>query len=429
MANNAVKISDLPIATTIAPSDRLVFLRQPNGNPSVRTISLASLTANLILANTTAVGVVKVGNNLSVNATGFLSASFLSANTGDITFNNNIISTSNNSDNIYINHPNNAIQIGGSWLTQMSATSNAAHLFGDGNTTAYSWVYQEPDNYAEHGSSVSNANNDINHYAEMYLRTDTNRIFQIHYSNANTDVDNYLTYTAEGNLSIPGNFDVSSNLIYIGQGMGPMIYSNTSLFVYSQYDDGDGNQNYSGSLGYPNTYQLFTGYNSNTGGYTEIIFNLNNDDRKAEIGISNSSTNYNFTFDISANLYSPAASFSSDKPLVVQSNNYVTTIINTSNNGFAELWWNNPDPQRADMPVGSDFYVEGDGAWLYNSKFNSSNNYVGYGWNWDMNGVFNIPNDGDIKRNGVSVIGTGQIDGGNAFTTPTAEITVDGGGA
>ena len=96
MANNAVKISDLPIATTIAPSDRLVFLRQPNGNPSVRTISLASLTANLILANTTAVGVDKVGNNLSVNATGFLSASFLSANTGDITFNNNIISTSNN---------------------------------------------------------------------------------------------------------------------------------------------------------------------------------------------------------------------------------------------------------------------------------------------------------------------------------------------
>jgi hypothetical protein len=37
--------------------------------------------------------------------------------------------------------------------------------------------------------------------------------------------------------------------------------------------------------------------------------------------------------------------------------------------------------------------------------------------------------DSDLKRNGVSVIGTGQIDGGNAFTTPTAEITVDGGGA
>ena len=37
--------------------------------------------------------------------------------------------------------------------------------------------------------------------------------------------------------------------------------------------------------------------------------------------------------------------------------------------------------------------------------------------------------DSDLKRNGVSVIGTGQIDGGNAFTSPTAEITVDGGGA
>ena len=40
-----------------------------------------------------------------------------------------------------------------------------------------------------------------------------------------------------------------------------------------------------------------------------------------------------------------------------------------------------------------------------------------------------IPDGGDILRNGISIIGTGQIDGGNAFTTPTAEITVDGGGA
>jgi hypothetical protein len=50
-------------------------------------------------------------------------------------------------------------------------------------------------------------------------------------------------------------------------------------------------------------------------------------------------------------------------------------------------------------------------------------------WLFNANGDILIPNGGDIIRNGVSVIGTGQIDGGNAFTTPTAEITVDGGGA
>jgi hypothetical protein len=51
-------------------------------------------------------------------------------------------------------------------------------------------------------------------------------------------------------------------------------------------------------------------------------------------------------------------------------------------------------------------------------------------WRFYANGVLDLPFDiGDIQRNGVSLIGTGQIDGGNAFTTPTAEITVDGGGA
>lgn len=50
-------------------------------------------------------------------------------------------------------------------------------------------------------------------------------------------------------------------------------------------------------------------------------------------------------------------------------------------------------------------------------------------WVFTNTGILELPANGDIYLNGVSVLGTGQIDGGNAFTTPTAEITVDGGGA
>jgi hypothetical protein len=75
MANNSLKVSELPIANSAAPADRLVILRSPASNPSVRTITVSSLTANLSYANTTTAGVVKVGDNLSINATGHLSVS------------------------------------------------------------------------------------------------------------------------------------------------------------------------------------------------------------------------------------------------------------------------------------------------------------------------------------------------------------------
>jgi hypothetical protein len=56
MANNGIKISDLPIANSIATGDRLVLYR-PNSGTSVRTISFSNIYKSTILgpfANNTA---------------------------------------------------------------------------------------------------------------------------------------------------------------------------------------------------------------------------------------------------------------------------------------------------------------------------------------------------------------------------------------
>jgi hypothetical protein len=51
-------------------------------------------------------------------------------------------------------------------------------------------------------------------------------------------------------------------------------------------------------------------------------------------------------------------------------------------------------------------------------------------WTFSRNGNIVLPPDGDIKdSDGNSLLGSYEIDGGNAFTNYTAEITVDGGGA
>jgi hypothetical protein len=92
MADNSKKLSELPTASNAASSDRVLILRDPAGSPSTRTISLDNLTSSIRYANTTLAGVVKVGNNLTINATGYLNAEAGgAANTGNFTFSNNIL--------------------------------------------------------------------------------------------------------------------------------------------------------------------------------------------------------------------------------------------------------------------------------------------------------------------------------------------------
>jgi hypothetical protein len=49
MANNGIKISDIPVVTTISPTDQVIILRDPAGGKTVRNISLNNIYKATIL--------------------------------------------------------------------------------------------------------------------------------------------------------------------------------------------------------------------------------------------------------------------------------------------------------------------------------------------------------------------------------------------
>lgn len=97
------KISELNAASNVATSDLLLVVKDPSGAPSTNKITTANFmtyaTRMMAYANTTATGGIKVGSGLTINATGFLNSSGDgTANTGYITFTNNVISATGNND-------------------------------------------------------------------------------------------------------------------------------------------------------------------------------------------------------------------------------------------------------------------------------------------------------------------------------------------
>ena len=52
MADNSKKVSELPTAANVAITDRVLVLRDPAGTPSVRTVNVSVLSANLTISNT-----------------------------------------------------------------------------------------------------------------------------------------------------------------------------------------------------------------------------------------------------------------------------------------------------------------------------------------------------------------------------------------
>jgi hypothetical protein len=51
MADNSKKSSQLPTAANVANTDRVLVLRDPSGNPSLRTVDVSVLYANLLISN------------------------------------------------------------------------------------------------------------------------------------------------------------------------------------------------------------------------------------------------------------------------------------------------------------------------------------------------------------------------------------------
>lgn len=52
MTDNSIKVSQIPTAANVAGSDRILVLRNPSGNASVRTVNVSIFGANLIISNT-----------------------------------------------------------------------------------------------------------------------------------------------------------------------------------------------------------------------------------------------------------------------------------------------------------------------------------------------------------------------------------------
>lgn len=75
MTDNSKRVSELPQSANAAQNDRVVFLKSPSSNASLRTITVANLTLSMTKATDLSVGVVRIGNNISVDSNGTISVS------------------------------------------------------------------------------------------------------------------------------------------------------------------------------------------------------------------------------------------------------------------------------------------------------------------------------------------------------------------
>lgn len=195
MANDSKRVSQLGITTTLsANTDRVVVLTNPSTSPATQTINVnnfVTAVANLLpLANGSSAGVIKVGNNLSINASGYLSGA--DNNTGDIYFTNNVIS-SNNSNLILQAEPNQLVNIIANTNVQIQYNPN--NQVSDGFTDSTSWAYVGPNIF---GAEVYSGNS--TYIAGLYLNGNTqgNNITL-------AVIDKSWVYQANGTITFPDN--------------------------------------------------------------------------------------------------------------------------------------------------------------------------------------------------------------------------------
>lgn len=110
MTDNTKKISELGIATAVSGSDRVLMISLTNPSaPATRTATFQSvatfINGALTPANTTALGTVKTGNNVSISALGVISIPIAnSTNAGVVALSNNF--TINSTGFVSINTAN-----------------------------------------------------------------------------------------------------------------------------------------------------------------------------------------------------------------------------------------------------------------------------------------------------------------------------------
>lgn len=279
MANDAKKVSQLGIATTLSANDRVVVLTNATSSPVTQTITLSNLIGNsaALRANTSSYGVVKIGSGLSVNATGFLISS--AANTGLITFTNNVISAASNND-VIITPGNGGKTLLDNVVFQKFANTDTAITYIDnqtsgkygglGNSSIYldiAAVQNDGGNYTIKGDgrfryiandTVAIQNTDFGH---IILRTENNdKYIKVHNVTDNVGIEirtdeheiqlvpnNYIwEFTPQGIFSVPsgGTIKFSDNTAISGI-PGPYVNdaaANTGgVAVKGLYYDASGN--------------------------------------------------------------------------------------------------------------------------------------------------------------------------------------------
>ena len=281
MANDAKKVSQLGIATTLSANDRVVVLTNPASSAQTQTISLSNLITNSssVRANTSSYGVVKIGSGLSVNATGFLNGNN-SANTGTITFSNNIISSSANNQNITIRPLGSGYTLLDRVVFQQFANTSTAIWYrdantagkygGQGNSSIYldiAAILNDDGNYvikgdgrfrytANDGIAIQNTN-----FGHVILRTENNdKFIKVHNVTDNTGVEvrtddntiilvpnNYIwEFSPQGEMNVPsGGKVVFSDNTSISGIPGPYLNdsaANTAgVSIKGLYYDASGN--------------------------------------------------------------------------------------------------------------------------------------------------------------------------------------------
>jgi hypothetical protein len=78
MADDSKRVSELGITSTLSSNDRVLVLTNPDSSPNVQTITVNNFAVKLAnvlpIANSTTLGVIKIGPGLSVAANGVVSA-------------------------------------------------------------------------------------------------------------------------------------------------------------------------------------------------------------------------------------------------------------------------------------------------------------------------------------------------------------------
>jgi len=235
------KISELNVTANVATSDLLVVVKDPSGAPSTNKITAGNFMTYasrfMPYANTTAVGGIKVGENLTINATGYLNGLASNANLGSFVFNDTTISTSIPDGDIYITPLENGyvhlskvvfqeFDVGevGIWYRDANTVGNYA---GIGNSSIYldiASVINEAGNFVlkADGRFKYFTNDEVavqnTIYGHIILKTENNdKFIKLHNVTDNTGIEirtdnhdiilapnNYVwEFTPQGNLIFP----------------------------------------------------------------------------------------------------------------------------------------------------------------------------------------------------------------------------------